>query len=80
MSDFWQHIPATLRQHEDSIDLLAAKDGEFRELCRDFDECVAALRRWEASGEPEAGARVVEYRELLGALHEEIRQFLKERA
>ena len=80
MSDFWQHIPATLREHEDSIDLLAAKDGKFRELCRDFDDCVDALRRWEASGKPEAGARMGEYRELLAALQTEIELFLKMRA
>ena len=77
MSEFWQHIPSTLREHEDSIDLLAAKDDEFRELCRDFDDCVAALRRWEASGEPEAKARSVEYRDLLAALQTEIERFLK---
>ena len=80
MSDFWQHIPETLRKHEDSIDLLAAKDGKFRELCRDFDDCVDALRRWEASGKPEAGARMGEYRELLTALQTEIERFLKMRA
>ena len=80
MSDFWRHIPVTLRQHEDSIDLLAAKDDEFRELCRDFDDCVDALRRWEASGNPEAGARMGEYRELLTALQTEIEHFLKMRA
>jgi len=80
VSNFWQHIPAPLREHEDSIDLLAAKDNEFRELCRDFDDCVDALRRWEASGEPEAGARAGEYRELLAALQTEIERFLKMRA
>jgi hypothetical protein len=77
VSDFWQHIPATLREHEDSINLLAAKDIEFRELCGDFDDCVAALRRWEESGEPEAKARVGEYRTLLAALQTEIERFLK---
>jgi hypothetical protein len=80
VSEFWQHIPVTLRLQEDSIDLLAAKDDEFRELCRDFDDCVAALRRWKASGEPEAGARAGEYRDLLAALQTEIERFLKKRA
>lgn len=77
MSDFWQHIPVSLRLQEDSIDRLAAKDNEFRELCGDFDDCVDALRRWEASGEPEAKARAGEYRELLAALQTEIERFLK---
>ena len=77
LSDFWQHIPATLREHEDSIELLAAKDNEFRELCEDYEDCVAALRHWEASGEPEAENRVKEYRELLAALQTEIELFLK---
>jgi uncharacterized protein YdcH (DUF465 family) len=77
VSDFWQHIPVSLRLQEDSIDRLAAKDNEFRELCGDFDDCVDALRRWEASGEPEAKARAGEYRELLAALQTEIERFLK---
>jgi hypothetical protein len=79
VSEFWQHIPATLRLYENSIDLLAAKDGKFRELCGHFDDCVDALRRWETSGKPEAAARGREYRELLAALQTEIERFLKKR-
>jgi hypothetical protein len=77
VSDFWQHIPVSLRLQEDSIDRLAAKDNEFRELCGDFDDCVAALRHWEESGAPEAEARAGDYRELLASLQLEIERFLK---
>ena len=80
MSDFWQHIPATLRELEDSIDLVAVKDARFRELCRDFDDCVEALERWKASTELEAGVRTEEYRELLAALQTEIERYLNMRA
>lgn len=79
MSNSWQHIRELLHEHEDSIDLLTTKDGGFRELCVDFDDCVDALRRWCGSREPGAGARADEYRSILASLLEEIRQNLENR-
>ena len=50
------------------------EDPEFLTLCEDIDACVKALRYWDDSKEPEAEARVIEYRTLVRELQEEIAQ------
>jgi len=75
-----QHLQETFADQKDSIDTLSEKDPEFRSLCRDFDDCVDALRYWIASGDPGSEDKAQEYRDLLGALHGEIRLILKMRA
>ena len=54
-----------------------AEDREFLALCDDFDACVDALHYWASSEEPGARARAGEYRDLIGALYEEITQILE---
>ena len=77
MADIIHHIREQLPGQKDSIDLLAAEDSEFLALCVDYDACVNALRYWTSSEENGAKARVIEYRDLIGALHDEITQFLE---
>ena len=77
MSYRWRQIREMLSEHEDSIDLLAGKDDDFRELCTDFDDCIDALHRWSESREPGAAQRADEYRAILTELFTEIRQVLK---
>ena len=72
-----RHIREQLPGQKDSIDLLVAKDGEFLSLCDDYDACVDALRYWQGSEEPGAKTRVGEYRDLIGALYEEITRTLE---
>jgi uncharacterized protein YdcH (DUF465 family) len=64
----------TMHQH---IDRLSKKDPEFLSLCEDYRACVNALRHWTESGEPEAQARVAEYRTIIGELEDEIKQILE---
>lgn len=59
------------------IDHLLAKDAEFRSLCEDYTACVNALCHWTESREPEAQARVAEYRTIIGELEDEIKQVLE---
>ena len=66
------HIREQLSDQEDSIDRLAAEDGEFRAMCDDYDACVDALRYWAGSVASGAEARVGEYRDLIEGLYEEI--------
>jgi hypothetical protein len=76
--DITSHIREQLPDQQDSIDRLAGKDGEFLVLCDDFDACVDALQYWASSEEPGAQARVSEYRDLIGALFEEITHILED--
>ena len=61
-------------QHELTIHRLWARDGEFREVCGDYEAALAALRHWE-SLEPAPG-KAREYRELVSELEEEIMQMV----
>jgi hypothetical protein len=58
------------------IDGLLKKDTEFLTLCEDHGICVASLRYWIRSKEPEAETRVNEYRSLIQELEEEIHRSL----
>ena len=59
------------------IDQASAKDPDFRSLCEDYTACVDALRHWTESREPEAQARVTEYRTIIDELEDEIKQILE---
>ena len=77
MVDITRHIREQLQGQKDSIDLLVAEDREFLAMCDDYDACIDALHYWASSEEPGAKARVGEYRNLIGALCEEITQILE---
>jgi hypothetical protein len=72
-----RHIREQLPGQKDSIDRLVAEDSEFLALCDDYDACVDALHFWASSEEPGAKTRAGEYRDLIGALYEEITQILE---
>ena len=76
MVDITRHIREQLSDQKDSIDLLATEDSEFLALCDDYDACADALHYWASSEEPGAKTKVGEYRDLIGALYEEITQIL----
>ncbi|CAN7654099.1 hypothetical protein LJR231_005117 [Phyllobacterium sp. LjRoot231] len=50
----------------------AARDEVFRDLCIDFADAEAELRRWEQSMEPKRDERCSEYTELVDDLAREI--------
>ena len=76
MNDKSRHIRERLPDRKHSIDFLVAENPDFRDLCEDYDACVAALGYWTKSNEPEAETRVDEYRVLVQELEEEIIQAL----
>lgn len=77
MADITRHIREVIPDQKDSIDQLAAEDREFLALCEDYDACADALHYWASSEESGAKTRVGEYRDLIGALYEEITQILE---
>ena len=52
-------------------------DPDFRDLCRDFDDCSIALERFHEVAET-APERVAEYKQLLVELENDIRRALDE--
>ena len=58
-------------EQELAIRRLCAHDPRFLGICEDYDEAVAALRRWEATG-TSGGDRVEEYRQIVTDLESEI--------
>ncbi|MEK1889270.1 MAG: hypothetical protein AAAB35_17245 [Phyllobacterium sp.] len=55
-----------------AIEERAARDDEFRELCTDFADAQAELRRWEQSSDPRRDERCSEYLQLVDDLASEI--------
>jgi hypothetical protein len=53
------------------------KNGSFRDLCRDYRKCAAALEGWRGSNDDESPERAREYAELLSQLESEIEVFLE---
>ena len=49
----------------------SARDPKFEEICRDYDEALMALRRWEGAG-PAGATRAEDYRRILEELEAEI--------
>ena len=76
MNDNAFYIRKQFADKKDRIDLLMSEDPEFLTMSQDYDACVDALRYWEQSQEPEAKARINEYRALIRELREEIGQVL----
>jgi hypothetical protein len=63
-------------QHELTIHRLHAQSAEFRAICADYEEALAALRYWEAARGAE-DARAREYRQLAEELEAEIARFVE---
>ena len=59
-----------------AIEERAARDEEFRDLCNDFSDAGAELRRWEQSTDPKREQRCAEYLELVTDLAREIEEVL----
>lgn len=55
-----------------SIERLAVRDEDFRDLCIDLADAQAALQRWELSTEPTREQRSAEYAEMVHDLLGEI--------
>jgi hypothetical protein len=55
---------------------LRSGDAEFRSFCQDYSMARAALKRWQRSTGPNAGARAVEYQHIVRELEAELLQLL----
>lgn len=77
MQDALFRVIEKYREHAEHIRRLWLKDDSFRGLCRDYGDCLSALKYWEQSGDGEAPARREEYAALLIELEEEILQGLE---
>jgi hypothetical protein len=64
-------IVARFPQRELDIRRRCASDAHFRSICSDYEEAVAALRRWQKTGR-EGDAKVEEYASFLAELEAEI--------
>jgi hypothetical protein len=62
-------LAARFPDRELAIRRLCHRDSEFLGVCEDYEEAVAALRRWQAR---EDEAKAEEYRRLVAELEEEI--------
>ena len=60
------------------IESLMAEDSEYVAICEDYQDCVKALQYWARSKELEAQTRVIEYRDLIQGLEDEITHALTE--
>jgi hypothetical protein len=72
-------LVAAVRRFPDrrrAVEALAAADESFREICADFAEAQAALRRWRASASLARDRRCAEYEELVESLADEIATYL----
>jgi len=58
-------------QRELDIRRRCARDAQFRSVCADYEEAVAALRHWQEAG-TEGAPKVEEYRHFLNELEAEI--------
>ena len=58
-------------ERELEIHRLRARDQEFKESCEDYDEALAAVRRWEGAGPAEA-TKAEDYRRIVNVLEAEI--------
>ena len=66
-----EEVLEILPGHGDRIRSLVQDDELFRELCADYAECAAALRRFRAFG-ADAAAQVAQYSELRADLEKEL--------
>ena len=75
-----RQIPRTLKQRfcdwEIQIARLERGDPDFRDLCRDYEDCVRVLEEISRNNAPDLN-RIKEYRELKFALEREVLEFLE---
>jgi len=64
------------KNHDSRIEREMLKNPEFRSLCEDYGDAVEAVRNWSRSRDPSAANKTVEYRGLVLALEQEIRDHL----
>jgi hypothetical protein len=57
---------------DELIERAYRESGSFRDLCRDYRNCAAALDRWRRSDDATSSARAREYADLLGELEAEL--------
>lgn len=75
-SDALSLIRTTFADQRALVERAYRQSRSFRDLCRDYRRCLAALQRWDEHQEKEKAARRKEYTELLEELSEEIRASL----
>ena len=75
-----RQTPRTLKQRfrdwEIQIARLERGDPDFRDLCRDYEDCVRVLEEISRNPAPDLN-RIKEYRELKFALEREVLEFLE---
>ena len=72
-------LQAALRRFSEQapqVEQLILRDRDFRSLCEDYGDAVAALERWSSSTQAIAPHRTAEYRKLVEDLENEIRASL----
>lgn len=62
---------------DDLIGRAYRENRSFRDLCRDYSKCAAALEDWRRSNDDASSLRAREYAELLSQLESEIELFLE---
>lgn len=63
-------------EHREAIKARFVQNKNFKTLCSDYRECLAALKHWNRSAADEAALRQREYQSLLQELEEEVLQHL----
>ena len=76
MSDIPYYLIERFPKKGEAIAFRMAKDARFLAICEDYGVCLKAYRYWKRSREPEAGARVSEYLDLIQLLEAEIEEAL----
>ena len=70
-------VQAALTASDPLIERAFRRSESFRDLCEDYRECAAALRRWEQGNGTGASSRTQEYADLLLELGREIQNWLE---
>jgi len=66
------HVIKRFPGYELAIERLVRRSEGFRSMCEDYAVGVEALGRWERATDPKRSARIVELRESLAELEEEM--------
>ena len=70
---FCGHVVQRFPEQWRDIAALSRASEDFRALCDDYGEAMEALRRWQAAtADPNAPARIEEFRQLVAELEDEI--------
>ena len=70
-------IQASFAGRDQLIERAFGENPSFRGLCEDYQDCAAALDRWDRLGGADARSQRREYAELLEGLGQEIRSWLE---